>query len=84
MTGWDGSSKDSGKSACGVVIKGVDRDNWVTISRIAVPLSAGTAMAAEGMGVCVLTEILDLVFNKCLIVQNINRCIDPSQKTVMW
>ena len=63
VTGWDGSSKDRGKSACGVVIKGVDRDNWVTISRIAVPLSAGTAMAAEGMGVCVPTEILDLVFN---------------------
>ena len=45
---------------CGVVIKGVDRERWVTISRIAVPLKAGTAMAAEMMGV--LTGILDLFF----------------------
>ena len=73
---WDGSAKDYGKIRCGVVIKGVDRDRWVTISGIAVPLKVGTAVAAEVMGVCVLTEILDLVFNKCLCVQNINRCIE--------
>ena len=26
---WDVNSKDSGKSGCGVVIKGVDKDRWV-------------------------------------------------------
>ena len=47
---WDGSFNDNGKSGCGVVIKGVDRGRWVTISRIAVPLKVGTAVAAEVAG----------------------------------
>ena len=72
---WDGSCKDDGKSGCGVVIKEVDRERWVTISRSAVPLKVGTAMEAEMMGVCVLTGILDLIFHKCLCVQNTSRCI---------
>ena len=59
-----------------MVIKGVDRDRWVTISKISVPLKVGTAMAAEVAGVCVLTGVLDLVFNKSLCVQNINQCIN--------
>ena len=29
---WDGSSKNNGRSGCGVVIEGVDKDKWVTIS----------------------------------------------------
>ena len=33
---WGGSFKDNGKSGCGVVIKGDDRNRWVTISRITV------------------------------------------------
>ena len=73
---WDGSFKDNRNCGCGVVIKGVDRGRWVTISKIAVPLKVGTAMAAEVAGVCVLTEILDLVFNNSLCVQKINRCLD--------
>ena len=73
---WDGSLKDNGKSGGGVVMKVVDRSRWVTISRIAVPLKIGTAMAAEVAGVCVLTGILDLVFNKCLCVQSVNQCIN--------
>ena len=44
-----------------MVIKGVDRGRWVTISRVAVPLKVGAAVAAEVAGVCVLTGILDLV-----------------------
>ena len=68
-----GSAKDNGESGCGVVIKGVDRERWVTISKFVVPLKAGTAIV---MGVCVLTEIPDQVFNKCLCMQNINRCTD--------
>ena len=72
---WDGSCEDNGKSGCGVVIKGVDRERWLTISRIAIPLKVGTAMVAEMMGVRVLTGILDLVFHQCPYVQNINQCI---------
>ena len=51
---WNGSSKDNGKSGCGVVFKRVDRDKWVTMSRI----------AAEVTDVCVLTETLDLGFQQ--------------------
>ena len=58
-----GSCKDNGESRCGVVMKGVDRERWVTISRNAVPLKVGTAIAAETLGVCMLTGILDLVFH---------------------
>ena len=71
--------KNNGKSGCGAVIKGVDRDKWVTLSRIAVPLTVGTTMAA--LWVCVLAEILDLVFNKSPSVQNFNRCIDTFLKS---
>ena len=70
---WDCSFKDDGKSGCGVVIKGVDRERWVTISRSAVPLKVGTAVA-EVAGVCVLTGILDLVLNN-FCVQSVNQCI---------
>ena len=35
-----------------LVIKDVDRDRWVSISKIAKLLKVGTAMAAEVMGVC--------------------------------
>ena len=47
----DGSATDNGKSGCGVVIKGVDKDKWETISRRAVPLKVGAAMEAEVTGV---------------------------------
>ena len=32
--------KDNGRSGCGIVIKGVDRETWVTISKIAVLLKS--------------------------------------------
>ena len=60
---WDDSFKDNGKSRCGVVIKGVNRDRWVTTSRIAIPSKVGTAMEAVISGVCVLTGILDPIFH---------------------
>ena len=44
---WDGSSKINGRSGCGVVIKGADKDKWITISKIAVPLGMCSAMTAE-------------------------------------
>ena len=59
-----------------MVIKGVDKEKWVTISKVAVPLKICTAMAAEMMGVCLLMSVLNLILNKKLHVENINRCIE--------
>ena len=77
---WDGSCKDNGKKRCGAVIKGVDRERWITISRFADRLKVGTAIAAEMMCVCVLTGLLDLVVHQSQCVQNINQCIDTTMK----
>ena len=73
---WDGSFKDNGRSGCGIVIKGVDREKWVTIGKIAVPLKVSAAMAVEVVGVRVLTSVLDLILCKSLSVQNINQRIN--------
>ena len=70
---WDGSKKTDGRSGCGVVTKGIDRDMWITISKIAVHLEACTTMAAEIAGASVLTGLHDLLFDKNLSVDNINR-----------
>ena len=61
---WDGTCKEHVKSGCVVVVEGVDKGKWITISSIAVPLKVGTPMAAEVVGLCLLTSILDLVFDK--------------------
>ena len=75
---FDGSFKDNGRSGCGRVIKGVDRETWVTISKIAIPWKVGAAMAAaEIVGVCVLTNVFDLILCKSLRVQNISQRINP-------
>ena len=58
---WDGSTKIDGRSGCSVVIKVVDRDKWITISKIAVFLRMCTVMASEVVVVSVLLGILDLV-----------------------
>ena len=61
---WDGRFKDDGRSGCGIVIKRVDREKWVTISKIACPLKVGAATAAEVIGVCVLTSVFSsLTYN---------------------
>ena len=52
-------SKNNG---CGVVMKGVDREEWVTITRTEVFLEVSAAMAAETVGV--FTGVLDLIFCK--------------------
>ena len=44
--------------------KGLTDKNWETISNVAVPLKVGAAMAAEVLGVCVLTSVLDLILCK--------------------
>ena len=61
---WDGTSRVNKRSVCGFVIKGVDVEKWITISKIAVPLGIGTTMEDEVVGVCVPTSILDLVLHK--------------------
>ena len=73
---WDGSSKINGGSGCGVVIKGLDGDKRITISKIAAPLRMCTAMAAEVASVCVFTGILDFVLGTNLSMKAINQCID--------
>ena len=78
---WDGSSKIDGRSGCGVVIKGVDKDKWISISKIAGPSRMCTAMAAEVVDVCVLTGILDLVLGKNISVKANNQCIDAVIKS---
>ena len=35
----DGSSKNNGRSGCGVVIKGVHKNKWITISNIVIVVS---------------------------------------------
>ena len=72
----DGSCKENGRSGCGVVILGVDREKWVTISKIALPLRECTDMAAETTGVCSLMGVLNLILNKNLNVGNVHRCIE--------
>ena len=76
---WDGSTKTYGRSVCGVVIKGVDRDKWITISTLAVPLRMCTAMA-EVVGASVLTGIMDLVLRKNIGKKASNQCIDAVSK----
>ena len=47
--------KTDGRSGYGVVIKGVDRDTWITFSKIAVPLRMCTAMG-RGSGRCLCSH----------------------------
>ena len=39
--------KRDGTNGCGIVIKGVDRDKWITISKIVVPLAVCSALSAR-------------------------------------
>ena len=59
-----------------MVLKGVDKEKWVTISNIALPLTDCTAMAAEMTGVCLLMYVLNLILNKNQNFGSINRCAD--------
>ena len=45
------------------MIKAVYREQWITLSKIAVPLRACTAMTAEIAAASVLTEVIDLRFD---------------------
>ena len=63
------------------MIKGVDRDKCITISKIAVSLGICTAMTAEVVGVCVRTGILHLVLKKNLSMTNFDQCTDADVKS---
>ena len=45
------------------MIKAVDREKWITVSKIAVPLKVCTAVAADIAGTSVVPEALDPVFD---------------------
>ena len=61
---WDGSKNEDGRSGGGIVMKAVNRENWITISNIAVSLKVGTAMAAEIAGTSMLTGAQDLLLDR--------------------
>ena len=74
---WDGSAKIDGRS----VIKGVDKNRWVTLrNRSAIkkrmqPLRKEcSALAAEIAGVIILLEVVDLSGRAHLTVENIRSC----------
>ena len=50
---WDGSTEEDGCSGCGIVIKAVNMENWITISSAAVPLETSTARTTGIAGACV-------------------------------
>ena len=79
---WNGSFKVHGRGGCGVVVKDVDKDKWITTSKIAVLWGLCTALAAEVFGACVLTGILDLVLHKRLCVRNNNQCVNAMVKNL--
>ena len=66
---WDGSKKQGGKTGCGRVITAPDKENWMTVCKIAVPLTTRTAMASEVAGAPVQTQKLDLS-----LTNNLSRC----------
>ena len=70
---WDGSSKAKGKSGCGVIIKAADRGAWRT--KIAVPLGTDSAITAEVIGACILVGAVDLILNKAINKENLDKCI---------
>ena len=67
-----------------MVIKGVDRDRWVTISKISVPLKVGTAMAAEVAGVCAHGSPRFGFQQKLVCAEYQSMYQQNSQQTLVW
>ena len=57
-------AKTNENSGCGIVIKAVDRENKITVSRSSVPLKVGTAMGSQVAGVRTLMDVPDLIFGQ--------------------
>ena len=72
------ASKTMVKAAVDSWLKPVYREKWVTISKIAVPLKVGAAMAAES------GRVLDLILCESLSVQNINQRMGSCLAACMW
>ena len=49
------ATRESAQVAAAWISKGVDRENWITISKVAVPL-------AEVTGACILADVTDLIY----------------------
>ena len=49
--------KADGTSGCGIAIKGVDRDKWITINKIVVPLAVFSAPSARCYVFCLLLSV---------------------------
>ena len=54
---WDGGKKRDGTSGWGIVIKGVDGDKWITISKIVVPFAVCSALSARCYVFCLLLSV---------------------------
>ena len=61
------------------MITAVDRENWITISKVAVPSEVYTTMA-EIAGTSMLTGALELLLVEKFNVENINRRINENLK----
>ena len=72
---WGGSKKESGSSGCGVVIRAVDRERWITVSNISALVKASTAVAAEVRGTYILTGGQDLMFGQSRMATHCNEII---------
>ena len=70
---WDGSSKNNGRSCCGVIFKCVDRNKWIALSKIAVSLTIGTASPPKVVFVSLQASWISSYSN--LSNKNINQCI---------
>ena len=70
------AKRNNGCSGCGIVVTAVDMESWITISEIAAPLKASTAMATEVAGVRNLIEVRDLRVEKEMNMQTVTDCID--------
>ena len=68
-------SKAKGKFGCGVIIKAADRGAWRTITKIALPLGTDSAMTAEVLGACILVGAMDLILNRAINKDNLDKCI---------
>ena len=80
---WDGSNKKDGASGCGIEIKGVDRGTWIAISKVALPLETCSAMSAEVVGACMLTDILNLLFPKQSVIEKMTGALTAASEDKM-
>ena len=77
---WARSNTNDGASGCGTVNKGVDRGTWIAISKVALPLETCSAMSAEVVGACILTDILNLLFPKQSVIEKMTGALTAASE----